>query len=131
MSRYTLTENEARVLRAMNDYPRVSIYEISSFAQLTPSEVDSIAKVLAHKGLFIYDEVDAVVEITAEGRRAQQSLISEPSAVKRARPGSEVAVVSEDEALSASALSEMSDEELNNALSEEMGRLESLEGAGE
>jgi len=131
MMRYSLTKNEARVLRAMDDLPQASLYEIASRAQLTSTEVDDAAKLLSGRTLIRLDPDNRVLMLTIEGQAVQQSLLRTAATGSRAQVTPEVSIVSDDEAASEAALSEMSSDELESAFNEELGKLEAANESGD
>jgi hypothetical protein len=120
--RYTLTKNEAKILRAINDYGEANFYELVSMAQLTPSECKEAVLLLAKRELVIYNEGEPNLRITKEGQVVRQMLLKS-SKSSYLRPDSAVSIISDEEAAAESSFDEMNSEQLDAAFNDEMEKL--------
>jgi DNA-binding MarR family transcriptional regulator len=129
---YRLTENEAKILRAMGEYGEAYIYELANKARLTPSDVTKTVEHLAKKEFLLYIPDNPFLRLTEKGFRARRSLVEPPS--KRGahpRGGSlSVSIVPDaDEpeagsaAAAASSYDQISAEELDAILDDEINKL--------
>ena len=122
MTRYTLTKNEAKILRAIGDYGEANIYELASVARLTPNDVNQAVEMLAKRDFIIYNPKNPILQITKEGMMARHSLM-EPSYKSSQRRGSSVSIVSDAEAAEESSYNGMSSEQLDEMFTEEIKKL--------
>ena len=122
MMQYTLTKNEAKILRAINDYGEANFYELASMAQLTPSECKDAVLLLTKRGLVIYSEGDPNLRITKEGQAVRQTLLKS-SKNPYLRSDSAVSIVSDEQAAAESSFDEMDSEQLDAAFNDEMEKL--------
>lgn len=120
---YALTRNEAKILRAMNDYGEAFLYELASAAQLTPSDVTEAARLLAKRELAVYYEDKSYLRITKEGEAARRTLLRSSAKFSPPRSASSVSIVSDEEESAVSSFDEMNEAELDAALNEEIDKL--------
>lgn len=127
MMQYTLTKNEAKILRAINDYGEANFYELASMAQLTLSECKEAVLLLAKREFVIYNEGEPYLRITKEGQAVRQTLLKSSAKSSRPRSAPSVSIISNEEAAAESyaesSFDEMNSEQLDAAFNEEIEKL--------
>ncbi len=122
MIQYKLTENEAKMLRGINEYGKAGFFELASMARLTPDEARKATLLLAENGLVDYNEEHRLLIITKEGEAVRQTLVrsAKPSPIQIY--GTPVEIISSDEEVAESPIDSMDAEQLEEAFAEEMGK---------
>lgn len=124
MIQYKLTENEAKMLRGINDYGKASFYELAAMARLTPEEARNAARLLTVRGFVDYIEGNPVLIITKDGEAVRQTLVRSSHRSPYQSSGPSVDIVSESEEAAAveSPLDAMDKQQLDDAFAEEMDK---------
>ena len=120
MIQYKLTENEAKMLRGINDYGKAGLFELASMARLTPDEARKAATGLAERRLVDFNQDRDLLVITKEGEAVRQTLVKstyKPTSQFSAAP---VEIVSSEEAVAESPIDSMDADQLEAAFNEEL-----------
>ncbi len=121
---YTLTRNEARIIRAMNDEDGANFHELASMAQMTPNEDSEVAQLLAKREFVNYDEADRYLYLTEQGHAVREALVKSSLKSSQSYAEPSVSIVSDEEAAAESPLDAMDSAELEAAFEGEIGKLD-------